>query len=71
MKPVYKHDCSKCEFVGRFLLNPDRGYRKGKKVDVYKACDSLTGPSVIVRYSSEGSDYACTDAKYLGRYVTV
>lgn len=77
MKPAYKHDCDKCTFIGRFTLNPEQGYRKGKKVDVYKSCDSIqwlqqaigaeTTLAHVVRFSNVPNDYAHT--LRVGRYV--
>ncbi len=44
-KPIYKHDCEKCVFLGNFN-NEDLYY-----------CDQSIIPTVISRYSDVGPDY--------------
>ena len=48
--PAFQHDCNTCVFLGRY--DDD-----GRMADLYAhICGSM--PTVIARYSSEGSDYA-------------
>ena len=73
MKPQFKHDCDECVLLGRlehglnvvpnFMPN-DEGMVtlfddlcSKKHVDLY-FCDKQPRPTVIARYSDEGSDYA-------------
>lgn len=50
MKPKFKHDCDKCEFVGHFFNH-----------DVYFCGNSMVKSNTIVaRASDEGPDYAST-----------
>jgi hypothetical protein len=46
----FKHDCEHCHFLGNVLAG-------GKEVDLY-FCNQAGMPTVIARYSDEGSDYA-------------
>lgn len=61
MRPSFKHDCEKCEFVGKIFrrigLDPNS---KKKSTDVYRSC-STYGSKYILRCSSQGSDYITTD----------
>jgi hypothetical protein len=54
--PQYVHDCEKCRFLGRV-----RGDTGGADVwlDTH---NSTREPVLIVRYSSEGSDYSAMEA---------
>ncbi len=45
MEPRYNHDCDKCQFLGHH-----------KDADVY-LCKGFLGRTMILRYSSECSDY--------------
>lgn len=44
-KAKYIHDCKRCQFIGKY-----------EKMDLY-VCNQVTGPSVILRYGDEGSEY--------------
>jgi hypothetical protein len=48
--PLYAHDCKRCEFLGRI-----------NDMDAYR-CENYEGAghSYILRFSSEGADYAST-----------
>lgn len=48
MKPNYKHDCNVCQFLGATILD-------GKTFDLYYCAGE---PTVIARWSDEGSEYA-------------
>ena len=67
MKPSYKHDCEKCEFVGKIFRALNLEGTKKKSTDVYRSCNSDFGSAYILRCSSEGSDYITTDS--LERYM--
>ena len=45
MKPQHAHDCDRCQFLGQIGT-----------ADAYR-CDSPTGATFILRYSSDGGDY--------------
>ena len=56
-KPAHKHDCNKCTFLGTILVkHVDETTEKGVEVDMYHCDGSI--PTVIARYSSDGSDYS-------------
>lgn len=48
--PLYQHDCSRCVYLGPYKDHAN------DSVDLY-VCATLTGRSVIARYSSSGPDY--------------
>lgn len=48
-KPLFEHDCDHCVFLGSFEAN-------NVKSDLYY--HDCSDPTVIARYSSEGSDYS-------------
>jgi len=50
-KPNFKHDCDRCVFLGEVVAG-------GKLADLYFCGQSGGLPTVIARYSDEGSDYA-------------
>ena len=50
MKPHFTHDCDKCEHI--YSISIDRGY------DIYYCSVGVLLGSVIVRYSSAGSEYS-------------
>ncbi len=54
MKPkaLFTHDCDKCQYLGNLFV-PSRN----TMADVYRSCGKDI-PAVILRYSSEGSDYS-------------
>lgn len=66
MKPSFKHDCDKCEFVGKIFRALNLEGTKKKATDVYRSCE-VGGSTYILRCSSEGSDYITTDS--LERYM--
>lgn len=47
MKPMYKHDCAHCVYLGT------------KKDNDHYFCEEggLMAPTIIIRHSSDGSDY--------------
>ncbi len=47
--PLYKHDCSKCEFLGSYRFIGD-GY------DLY-FCPQHGFPTLLARWSDDGPDY--------------
>lgn len=49
VKPIYKHDCRSCVFLGRYVDC------YGEKFDLY-FCDTAV-KTVIARYSDDGPDY--------------
>ena len=60
MKPSFKHDCEKCEFVGKIFRALDLEGTKKKATDVYRSCETY-GSKYILRCSSNGSDYITTN----------
>jgi hypothetical protein len=60
MKPSYKHDCEKCDFVGKMFLALNFEGTKRKVADVYLSCQPY-GSRYILRCSSKGSDYITTN----------
>lgn len=70
-KPFYEHDCTKCKFL--FSLSLMGKNEILKNVDVYESCEKdLPGHNPwLIRYSSEGSDYATTDLRTLMAYHTI
>lgn len=58
VRPHFKHDCDKCEFLGRNdTLNRDFYY-----------CDGESGVTLIIRHSHEPSDYA-SFSLHLARHI--
>lgn len=55
MKPVYKHDCSKCTYISTIGA-------LGKLADIYRSCDDTEGVSYVLRCSDDPPDYATTHA---------
>jgi len=49
-KPIFKHDCDKCEFIEGFMLEE-------KRFDLYRCESDSPGISYIARYSHRGGDY--------------
>ena len=47
IKPLYKHDCNNCTFLGTF-----------NNEDLYFCKQGGHIPTLIVRYSSDGPDYS-------------
>jgi hypothetical protein len=60
MKPSFKHDCEKCEFVGKIFRALDLEGTKKKATDVYRSCETY-GSKYILRCSSYGPDYITTN----------
>lgn len=60
MKPSFKHDCEKCEFVGKIFRALNLEGTKKKSTDVYRSCE-VGGSKYILRCSSQGSDYITID----------
>ena len=50
-KPQFKHDCNDCKFLGQYTTP---GW---VKCDLYFCPQGGRIPTVIARYSDEGSDY--------------
>lgn len=50
-KPQFKHDCNDCKFLGRYTTP------SGVACDLYFCPQGGRIPTVIARYSDEGSDY--------------
>lgn len=64
IKPVHQHDCDKCTHIGVVKV------QGGQLADLYKSCSAGAGTlsdKFILRFSSEGSDYATTNnvSRYL------
>lgn len=67
-KPQFRHDCEKCDFLGRYVFEgPLRGAAPAHVwVDLY-ACGEgpVMGPSLICRMSDEGSNYCSMAASVM------
>lgn len=50
--PLFTHDCDRCTFLGT-ATDPEGGC----EADLYHCLD-IIGPTVIARWSNEGSDYS-------------
>jgi hypothetical protein len=50
MKPKHTHDCERCQYLGTV-------FDSGGMLDGYYCNDGFLGGSVVLRQSSEGSDY--------------
>lgn len=48
--PLWRHDCTRCEFLGRYLFD-------GEWFDLYHCDQAIGGPTVIARFSDQGRDY--------------
>jgi hypothetical protein len=57
VKPLHQHDCNHCEWLGH-------GEVDGCLVDYY-IHRKTTGATLIIRFSSEPSDYSCTNGRIL------
>jgi hypothetical protein len=57
LKPLYIHDCPKCKLIATKFSK----YLESE-VDVYESCEQVADVETryIIRFSDEGSDYACT-----------
>lgn len=66
LKPIHKHDCDKCEFLGtiKSLDNPGHVADLYIHRNQYSKVTSSGGHSIIARYSDKGSDY--TSCPYFG-----
>jgi hypothetical protein len=65
MKPLFKHDCTKCKFIGNVYVEENN---KRIEADLWKGC-AIGADSFILRYSEEESDYSYSNIKYLYRYL--
>lgn len=55
-KPVFKHDCSSCEYLGKLAaFTPLPGEPPG--YDVYRCPGSVLGPSYIARFGNIDFEY--------------
>jgi len=63
MKPQFKHDCDSCKFLGIIYSSSS----EAKEADVY-FCNPVNNPltaTLVIRFSSEGSDYFSSDLTIL------
>jgi hypothetical protein len=67
MKPIHQHDCEQCTFVGNLFI----GDKYRIEADLWKSCQTYGGTyrGLILRFSSEGSDYASFPAEHLDVYL--
>jgi len=47
-KPQFQHDCKSCQFIA---------YRSADKYDMYVCSQGGDLPTIVFRFSDEGSDY--------------
>lgn len=62
MKPIYKHDCDACQFLGSTVV-------EGEAYDLYYCAHE---PTIIARWSDEGADYSsglCFGESSLVRHI--
>lgn len=59
MQPTHKHDCEACKFIGTVVLESISGAKH--LTDIYRSCQEY-GSKFILRFSSEGWDYATTNS---------
>ncbi len=59
MQATYKHDCESCTFIGTIFLELVSGAKQ--PTDIYRSCQEY-GSRFILRFSSEGPDYATTNS---------
>ena len=66
-KPLYKHDCNACRFLGRYTYDaPLVEGTQEMTVDLY-ICPQNGRPTVLARASSEGPDYSSFPLSILWR----
>lgn len=65
-KPLYQHDCTDCQYLGRYLKpmesihdDPDAVY------DLYYCPKTSGSGSVLARYGNDGPDYLSMDVRVL------
>lgn len=58
--PQYEHDCTRCEFLGRYSFEGPLADGKTEHIDsdLYYCPGTLMGGSILCRCSSDGPDYA-------------
>jgi len=71
-EPFHEHDCDRCNFLFSFGISTrdcDYPYPHGTPkmyVDVYENCDNISEEApYLIRYSSDGPDYATTGIRSL------
>lgn len=57
-KPIYKHDCSECIYLGTFTPS-DNKYQEIREYDLYVHLKNEIILSLIARYSDHPGDYMC------------
>jgi len=73
MKPHFEHDCNECEYLGsttfpapHYDRDNDKSWTVQTQADLYCCGErDILGPTVIARFSSEGSDYSSCPASIL------
>lgn len=67
MKPLYKHDCDKCKFIGNVFVGKE--YRV--EADLWKQCQTYDGTYIgfILRYSDVEDDYSSGPAEFLAEWL--
>lgn len=50
MEPLFAHDCTRCQYLGRYD-------HKGQSHDLYTCQQEIGGPTVIARWSDDPADY--------------
>jgi len=72
MKPLYIHDCDKCQFVGN-IWRKNRYTGAKLESDLYVSCsrddNGKLPKGYIIRCSDDGADYITSAAEDLYRYL--
>ena len=66
MKPLFKHDCTKCTFIGTIFVPVGNVVRI--EADLWKTCSS---DGFSLRFSDEGADYESVPREYLGDIIFI
>jgi hypothetical protein len=57
-KPVFRHDCSSCTYLGLYYLDPDDDTSARIDYDLYFCpVQAIGGSTVIARFGDDGRDY--------------
>ena len=69
-KPKYKHDCERCVWLGTITYPAPLSNETTRmtNADLYCCKESIGGPSIIARFSSDGAAYASLAASIIEQY---
>ena len=75
MKPIHKHDCERCTFIGNVWVKirfsqQDHIEKSRIEGDLWESCGANVGMNrYIIRYSDDGPDYSTCRAEDLPLYL--